>query len=135
MNQYCGHTIFGKPTKFPYVANLFHLLWTIGQHSWDIKNNSEWQHDINEAIIQPRILILNYMKKITVMDTRWKHFSSTHIPFKITSIKKRKCLTRQIPQLYVDWDEWNQQLDQYCEHNIFGKLTKLTYVTHLLHLL
>ena len=80
----------------------------IGHHLWDINNNPEWRHGVNEVIVQPHILILKSMKKIIVMDTTWTKFSSIHIPFKIVAIKKKKRPTRRIFQPQANWDEWKQ---------------------------
>ena len=106
---------------------------------WEIKNNPEWQKEVNESIIQPHRLALKSLKQVTFMDYTWRDLSHKHNAFKIAALKKRKRLTHRILQLHDDWSDWLQsefkQLDQYKTHNMFGKPTKLPRNANLLHLL
>ena len=106
---------------------------------WDIKNNPEWQKEVNESIIHLHVLTLKSLKQVTFMDFTWRDLSTKYSNFKIAALKKRKRLTRRVLQLQADWSDWLQsefkQLDQYKSQNMFGKPTKLPRNANLLHLL
>jgi deoxyuridine 5'-triphosphate nucleotidohydrolase len=142
-----GFSTINKQSMHPQkgIPQLYHdQLNIIGQHLYDIKNDPEWQTEINEELvhdINPKII--SKIDKLHIKPLKknklWHYLKNTQMSHKINAITKRKKLTRRFLKQQPDWDDWKKseakQLNQYEAQETFGKPCSLPENANCLPLL
>ena len=129
IDQVAIHPQYGIPQLYHDQLNI------IGKHLFEIRNEPQWNKEVDDAIIYPE------KPKILSATAReeWLRNINVHACIKVQALKRRKKLTRRILKQQEDWHDWQlsefKQLDQFYSQNTFGEPTACPQGANLLPLL